>query len=90
MYDMKKRPNVIWIFGDQHRGQALGFAGDPNVYTPNLDWFAAEGMVFPNGFSGFPLCCPARGSLLTGLYPHGCVPGRENVDGPVPHRRFPG
>lgn len=30
-------PNVIWIIGDQHRGQSLGCAGDPNVRTPNLD-----------------------------------------------------
>ena len=27
--------NVIWIFGDQHRAQALGYQGDPNVFTPN-------------------------------------------------------
>lgn len=72
-----KRPNVIWIFGDQHRAQATGFAGDPNLHTPNLDRFASEGAVFSRAVSGFPLCCPARGSLLTGLYPHRCVPGHE-------------
>ena len=27
-----ERPNVIWIFGDQHRAQATGYAGDPNLY----------------------------------------------------------
>jgi arylsulfatase A-like enzyme len=72
-----KRPNVIWIFGDQHRAQATGFAGDPNLHTPNLDRFAAEGAVCTRALSGFPLCCPARGSLLSGLYPHRCVPGHE-------------
>lgn len=74
---MKKQPNVIWIFGDQHRAQATGYAGDPNLHTPNLDRFAAEGAVCTRAFSGFPLCCPARGSLLTGKYPHTCVPGHE-------------
>lgn len=68
-----KRPNVIWIFGDQHRAQATGYTGDPNLHTPNLDRLAAEGAVGRNAVSGFPLCCPARGSLLTGLYPHKCV-----------------
>lgn len=72
-----KRPNVIWIFGDQHRAQSTGFAQDPNLRTPNLDRFASESAVFSRAFSGFPLCCPARGSLLTGLYPHRCVPGHE-------------
>ncbi|WP_308636274.1 hypothetical protein [Paenibacillus silvisoli] len=32
-----KRPNVIWILGDQHRAQALGVNGDINVRTPNID-----------------------------------------------------
>ena len=71
------RPNVIWIFGDQHRGQAMGCAGDPNVATPNLDAMAAQGVRFTGAVSGMPLCCPARGSFLTSLYPHQCVPGHE-------------
>lgn len=71
------RPNVIWIFGDQHRGQAVGYAGDPNVSTPNLDRMAAEGIAFTGAVAGCPLCCPFRGSLLTGRYPHDCVPGHE-------------
>lgn len=29
-----QRPNVIWIFGDQHRAQAQGHMGDPNLCTP--------------------------------------------------------
>lgn len=68
--------NVIWVFGDQHRGQALGYEGDPNVFTPNLDRLANESLL-PQGVSGFPLCCPYRGSLLTSRYPHECVPGHE-------------
>ena len=73
----QRRPNVIWVFGDQHRGQALGCAGDPNLHTPNLDRLAAEGVWFRNAVMGFPLCCPARGSILTGQYPHACVPGHQ-------------
>jgi arylsulfatase A-like enzyme len=70
------RPNVLWIFGDQHRGQALGYEGDPNLRTPNLDRFATEALL-PQGISGYPLCCPYRGALLTGRYPHHVIPGQE-------------
>lgn len=31
------RPNVIFVFADQLRSQALGYAGDTNVKTPNID-----------------------------------------------------
>ncbi len=70
-------PNVIWILGDQFRSQALGCAGDPNASTPNLDTMAAQGVRFTSAVSGMPLCCPFRGSMLTGRYPHHCVPGHE-------------
>ena len=30
-------PNIVFVFGDQWRAQAIGYAGDPNVKTPNLD-----------------------------------------------------
>lgn len=74
---MPKKPNVIWIMPDQMRAQALGCNGDPNVSTPNLDALAARGINFVQARSGFPLCCPARGSFLTGLYPHRCTPGHD-------------
>ena len=72
-----KRPNVIWIFGDQFRAQALPFHGDPNARTPNLERAEVNGVNFTSHVSGFPLCCPFRGSLLTSRYPHECVPGHE-------------
>jgi arylsulfatase A-like enzyme len=71
------QPNVIWIFGDQHRAQALSCNGDPNCSTPHLDTLSAQGVNITGALSGFPLCCPFRGSLLTGRYPHHCVPGHE-------------
>lgn len=64
-----RRPNVVWFLCDQMRAQATGYAGDPNVCTPNLDRLAAEGHNFTRAVAGAPLCCPARGSLLTGRYP---------------------
>ncbi|GAB2850836.1 sulfatase [Microbacterium insulae] len=65
-----KRPNVIWILVDQFRGQSLSLMRDPNVRTPHLDRLAYEGCHFPRALSGTPLCTPARGSFLTGRYPH--------------------
>lgn len=70
--------NVIWIFGDQHRGQAMSCMGDPNVHTPNMDIMAATGVNFTGAVAGTPLCSPCRGAILTGRYPHhNGVPGHE-------------
>lgn len=61
------------------RGQATGFAGDTNVHTPHLDRLAAEGHTFTRAVAGAPLCCPARGSLMTGRYPqYSGVAGHEH------------
>ena len=71
------RPNILWIFGDQFRAQALPLNGDPNSRAPNLSRAEVNGVTFTNHVSGFPLCCPFRGSLLASRYPHHCVPGHE-------------
>ena len=63
-------PNIIWIFGDQHRSQSLGFHGDPQVRTPVIDNLARKGRDFSCAVAGAPWCCPFRGALLTGAYPH--------------------
>lgn len=70
-------PNIIWILGDQLRAQAIGINGDPNVSTPNIDLLGIAGVNFRSARSGFPLCCPFRGTMLTGVYPHLMVPGHE-------------
>ncbi len=74
---MSKSPNIIWIFSDQQPAYSLACNGDPNSRTPHLDRMSASGFNFPNAVAGFPLCCPFRGSLLTGRYPHHCVPAHE-------------
>ncbi|NED99496.1 sulfatase family protein [Phytoactinopolyspora halotolerans] len=67
---MQRPKNVIWIVTDQMRAQTTGYAGDPNVSTPNLDRLAAEGVNFTRAVAGTPLCCPFRGAMVTGRYPH--------------------
>lgn len=67
---MADRPNVMLVLSDQLRRQALGCAGDPNVSTPEIDRLADEGVRCTNACSNYPVCVPARFSLLTGEYPH--------------------
>lgn len=76
----QQKPNVIYVFPDQFRNQALGFwneegfnnhvnfQADP-VHTPNLNRFAKESVVLTSAISNFPLSSPHRGMLLTGMYP---------------------
>ena len=65
---MDKKYNLVFIFADQHRKFDIGCYGNSEVITPNLDKLASEGVRFENCCSNSPVCVPARGSLLTGLY----------------------
>ena len=51
-----RKPNVIWVFGDQHRAQALSHRGDPNVFTPNIDNLSRTGMNFECAVHTFSRC----------------------------------
>lgn len=62
-----KRPNLLFVFSDQHRKFDLGCYGNQEVMTPCLDQLAEEGVRFEHCCSNSPVCVPARGSLLTGL-----------------------
>ncbi len=63
-----KKPNILFIFADQHRKFDLGCYGSTEVSTPNLDFLAENGLRFNHCVSNSPLCVPARGTLLTGLF----------------------
>jgi arylsulfatase A-like enzyme len=62
-------PNLVIVFPDQMRGQAIGFIGQEPVKTPRLDRFAEEGVVLTQMVSNYPLCSPFRAMLMTGKYP---------------------
>ena len=70
-----KRPNLLFVFADQLRSQALGCYGNEQVKSDNFDKFASEGVKFENCFANSPVCTPSRGSILTGNYPltHGAI-----------------
>lgn len=65
--------NIVYLIADQWRASATGYAGDPNVKTPNLDRLAIESQNFCNAVSVLPVCTPHRASLMTGRYPTSTV-----------------
>jgi arylsulfatase A-like enzyme len=78
-----EQPNLLFVFTDQHRKQALGFMNEDPVLTPNLDKLAREGMAFTNAVSTCPICSPFRAMLMTGRFPmstgitSNCMPGTD-------------
>lgn len=64
-----QKPNVVFVLADEWRAQSTGFNGNKDVQTPNLDKLAGRSINFINTISSCPVCCPYRGSLLTGQYP---------------------
>jgi arylsulfatase A-like enzyme len=65
----KTKPNIVFIFVDQLRNQSVGYNGETNITTPNIDSLAARGHVFHNALSTAPVSGPYRGMLQTGRYP---------------------
>ena len=68
---MTELPNILIIYPDQMRYDAMGSAGNPVIKTPNIDRLAMEGVHFAEAYLSFPICCPFRASLITGKYAHG-------------------
>ncbi len=65
-----KQPNILVIFSDQLRRDALGCYGNPDTETPHIDSLAQDGVRFNNACSTFPICVPFRFTLMTGMYAH--------------------
>ncbi|NBC11709.1 MAG: sulfatase-like hydrolase/transferase [Planctomycetes bacterium] len=64
------RPNLIVIFPDQLRRDAIGCYGDRNISTPHMDALASSGVRFNQACSTYPICVPFRFTLMTGHYAH--------------------
>ena len=64
------KPNILWINCDQLRWDAVGYAGNNVIQTPNIDKLAKLGACFENAYCASPVCSPARASWISGQYPH--------------------
>ena len=64
-----RRPNLVFMFPDQFRRQAIGFMKEDPVITPRLDEFASQSLVLTDAVSSYPVCSPFRAQLFTGKYP---------------------
>lgn len=66
----QNRPNILFLFSDDQRADALGAAGNPYIQTPNLDRLAAQGVRFTNnycmGSHHGAVCAPSRAMLMSG------------------------
>ena len=79
---MPSCPNILILYTDQQRWDALGANGNAEIRTPNLDRLAAEGVNFDHFFVQNPVCMPSRISFLTGQYPS--TLGITHMGVPVP------
>src|SRR5688572_12225551 len=67
-----QRPNILFIFSDDHAYQAISAYGDSRrlLETPNIDRIAKAGMRFDRCLVTNSICGPARATVLTGKYNH--------------------
>jgi arylsulfatase A-like enzyme len=62
----EENPNILLIMTDQQSWDAVGYAGNKQIKTPNLDRLAREGVNFSQAVTACPVSSPARTSVLTG------------------------
>ena len=70
MSKQQSHPNLLFVFADQWRRQAVGCMNEDPVITPAMDKYASEGVLFENAFSCCPVCTPNRAAMITGKHPH--------------------
>ncbi len=80
------RPNIVFVFSDDHAAHAISAYGSRLCKTPNIDRIAHDGVRFANNFCGNALCGPSRATVLTGLHSHqnGFMRNGNTFDGSQP------
>jgi len=61
------KPNILWLIAEDLGPEALSLAGTPQVWTPNLDRLANEGVYYSRAYLGM-VCSVSRSSFMTGMH----------------------
>ncbi len=84
-----KRPNILLVLPDQHRGDWLEYPqeildqlgqSDLKLETPNLKKIMENGTAFLTAYSPCPTCAPARASLASGMRYRSCRVLDNNIN----------
>ena len=65
--DTDSQPNILWL-STEDIGPQLGCYGDPDAVTPTLDEFAKKSLRYKYAWSNYPVCAPARTTIIAGMY----------------------
>ena len=65
---LENAPNIIIIISDDQGYADVGFHGSKEIFTPNIDRIASNGVVFSQGYVSYAVCSPSRAGLITGKY----------------------
>ena len=65
-----ERPNILFIYTDDHAYQSIGAYGSEINQTPNIDRLAREGLLFRECYVTNSICGPMRAVIQTGKYSH--------------------
>ena len=69
-FAFSQKPNIIFIFSDDHTSQAISAYGSKIAKTPNIDRIANAGAILYNNVVTNSICGPSRATLLTGKFSH--------------------
>ncbi len=85
-----ERPNILWL-STEDIGPELNCYGDATAKTPVLDQLAQRGTVYRYAWSNYPVCAPARTTIITGMYASTCGAGnmRSHIKLPEGVKLFP-
>jgi len=64
------RPNILFVFTDDHAAHAISAYGSKINKTPHMDRLAKEGMLFRKCYVSNSICGPSRAVILTGKHSH--------------------
>lgn len=77
-----KKPNILFLFSDDHAVQSISAYGSVVNKTPNIDRIANEGAIFLRNTCCNSICAPSRAAILTGKHSHtnGLMTNRDTFD----------
>ena len=81
--------NILLVLSDDHSAPHVGCYGNPDIKTPNLDKFAAQGLRCDRAYVACPQCVPSRATIFTGRSPVAIAMSRFSAPLPRDVKTYP-